>query len=80
MALGILLAEDGLAFKEVAVNEKSADVIVLAITKDAAYTAAAKVTPAEMDDQAAGAAVPTEEVKKSSTETEGETKSKPDEA
>jgi uncharacterized membrane protein len=75
LALGILLAEDGLAFEEVAVNEKSADVIVIAVTKDAALTAAATVTAAEMDDQAAGAPASEAEVKKSSTEMEEQTKS-----
>jgi len=76
LALGILLAEDGLAFKEVAVDEKSADVIVIAITKDAALTATATI-PA---DEVGGAVVPEEEAKKSSTETKGETKAKSDEA
>jgi hypothetical protein len=75
LALGILLAEEGLAFKEVAVNEKSAEVIVIAVTKDAAYTAAATVTAAEMDDQAAAAPASEAEVKKSSTETKEQTKS-----
>ena len=78
LALGILLAEDGLAFEEVAVDENSADVIVLAITKDAALTMAATITPAELGDQAAGA-MPTEaEVKTSPSETEP--KARPDEA
>jgi len=80
LALGILLAEDGLAFEEVAVDEKSADVIVLAVTKDAALTVKATITPDEANDQAAGAMAPTEEAKKSSTETEEETKPKPGEA
>jgi uncharacterized membrane protein len=76
LALGILLAEDGLAFKEVAVDEKSADVIVIAVTKDAALTVAATITPAELGNQAAGA-MPTEaEVKTSPPETEP--KAKPD--
>jgi uncharacterized membrane protein len=80
LALGILLAEEGLAFKEVAVNEQSAEVIVIAITKDAAYTAAATVTPAAMDDQAAAAHASEAEVKKSPTEMEEQTKSKTDKA
>jgi uncharacterized membrane protein len=78
LALGILLAEDGLAFEEVAVDENSADVIVLAVTKDAALTMAATITPAEPGNQAAGA-MPTEaEVKTSLPETEP--KARPDEA
>ncbi len=77
LALGILLAEDGLAFEEVAVDENSADVIVLAITKDAALTVAATITPAELGNQAAGA-MPTEaEVRTSPPETEH--KANPDE-
>lgn len=80
LALGILLAEDGLAFEEVAVNEKSADVIVIAVTKDAALTAAATLTAPEMVDQAAGAPASEAEVKQSSTEMEEQTKSEPDKA
>jgi uncharacterized membrane protein len=80
LALGILLAEDGLAFQEVAVNEKSADVIVIAVTKDAAYTAAATVTAAEMDDQAAGAPASEAEVKTSPAEMEEQTRSEADKA
>ena len=80
LALGILLAEEGLAFKEVAVNEKSAEVIVIAVTKDAAYTAAATITPAAMDDQAGAAPASEAEVKKSPTEMEEQTKSKTDKA
>ena len=80
LALGILLAENGLVFKEVAVDEKSADVIVVAVTKDAALTATATGTADQVDVQAAGAALPEKEVKKSSTETEVETKAKPEEA
>jgi uncharacterized membrane protein len=44
VALGIILTEDGLAFKEVAANESTTEVIVLAVTQDAAFTAAAVVT------------------------------------
>ena len=78
LALGILLAEDGLAFEEVAVDENSADVIVLAVTKDAALTMAATITPAELGGPAAGA-MPTEaEVKTSPPETEPN--ARPDEA
>jgi len=78
LALGLLLAEEGLAYEEVAVDENSADVIVLAITKDAALTMAATITPAELDDQAAGAPASEAEVKKSSTEMEEQTKSETD--
>lgn len=49
LALGVILTEAGLVAKEVAVNEKSADVIVLAVTQDAALTAAATVTADELD-------------------------------
>ena len=44
LALGVILTETGLAVKEVAVNDKSVEVIVLAVTEDAALTAAAVVT------------------------------------
>jgi uncharacterized membrane protein len=44
MALGVILTEGGLAMKEVAVDEKSAEVIVMAVSQDAALTAAAVVT------------------------------------
>jgi len=55
MALGVILTEDGLAAKEVAVDEKSTEVIVMAVTKDAALTAAAVMTDNEVDYQVAGA-------------------------
>ncbi len=44
MALGVILTEGGLAVQEVAVNEKSTEVVALAVTKDAAFTAAAVIT------------------------------------
>ena len=49
LAFGVILTETGLAVKEVAVNEKSAEVIVLAVNQDAALTAAAVVTKDEVD-------------------------------
>src|SRR5574339_1129342 len=49
VALGVILTADGLVAKEVAVNEKSAEVIVLAVNQDAALTAAAVVTKDEVD-------------------------------
>jgi uncharacterized membrane protein len=55
VALGVLLAEDGLVAKEVAVDEKSAEVVALAVTKDAALTAAAIVTEEGMAYEVAGA-------------------------
>jgi uncharacterized membrane protein len=44
MALGVILTEGGLAMREVAVDEKSAEVIVMAVSQDAALTATAVVT------------------------------------
>ena len=44
LALGVVLSEEGLAAQEVAVGEKSTEVIAMAVTKDAAMTAAAVVT------------------------------------
>ena len=44
VALGILLSEEGLVYKEVAANEKSAEVINMAITDEAVVAAAATVT------------------------------------
>jgi uncharacterized membrane protein len=49
LAFGIILTEGALAIKEVAVDDKSAEVIVLAVTEDAALTAAAVVTEDEVD-------------------------------
>jgi uncharacterized membrane protein len=44
LALGVILTENGLAAQEVAVNEKSTEVIVMAVNQDAAFTASAIVT------------------------------------
>jgi uncharacterized membrane protein len=44
MALGVILTEGGLAMKEVAVDERSTEVIVMAVNQDAALTASAVVT------------------------------------
>jgi hypothetical protein len=44
LALGVILTENGLAAQEVAVNEKSTEVIVMAVNQDAALTAAAVIT------------------------------------
>lgn len=44
LALGVTLTEAGLAMQEVAVNEKSTEVIVMTVTQDAAFTASAVVT------------------------------------
>ncbi len=49
MALGLLLTEDGLALKEVAVGEDSAEVYGLAITDEAVVAGAAFVTEDELD-------------------------------
>ena len=49
MALGILLAEDGLAVKEVAVCEDSAEVFGLVATDEAVVAGAAVVTDDEVD-------------------------------
>jgi len=55
MALGVILTEGGLAMQEVAVDENSTQVVVMAINKDAAFTASANITADEMDYQMAGA-------------------------
>ena len=44
VAMGLILAETGLAYKEVAVDENSAEVVGLAITDDAVLAGAAVVT------------------------------------
>jgi len=49
MALGILLAEDGLAVKEVAVSEESTEVFGLVVTDEAVIAGAAVVTADEVD-------------------------------
>jgi len=49
MALGIILAEDGLAVKEVAVDEESAEVFGLVVTDEAVVAGAALVTADEVD-------------------------------
>ena len=49
IALGVILTENGLAAKEVAVDEKSAEVIVLAVNQDAVLTGAVVVTENEVD-------------------------------
>ena len=49
MALGILLAEDGLAVKEVAVSEESAEVFGIVVTDEAVIAGAALVTENEVD-------------------------------
>ena len=54
VALGIILTEDGLAFKEVAANESTTEVIVLAVTKDAALTAVAVATADGLDYEVTG--------------------------
>jgi uncharacterized membrane protein len=58
VAIGILLAETGLAFKEVAVDESSAQVIGLAITNDAVVAGGAVATADRLD---YGVAAATEE-------------------
>jgi hypothetical protein len=55
VALGVILSEEGLLTKEVAVNEKSVEVVALAVTKDAALTAAAVVTEEGAAYEVAGA-------------------------
>lgn len=55
VALGILLSEQGLAFKEIAANEGSAEVVVLAVTQDATLAAAAVMTPDQLNYEVAGA-------------------------
>ena len=49
VALGILLSESGLVFKEVAVDEKSAEVIGLAITDESVVAGAAVFTADRVD-------------------------------
>ena len=49
VALGVLLAETGLAFKEVAIDENSAEVIGLVITDDAAVAGVAVATADRLD-------------------------------
>jgi uncharacterized membrane protein len=55
LALGVILTEGGLAMKEVAVDDKSAEVIVMAVNQDAALTAAIVVTEDEVDYAVVGA-------------------------
>lgn len=55
VALGVILTEDGLMAQEVAVDEKSTEVVALAVTKDAALTASAVVTEEGAAYQVAGA-------------------------
>ncbi len=49
MALGILLAEDGLAVKEVAISEESTEVFGIVVTDEAVIAGAALVTDDEVD-------------------------------
>lgn len=49
MALGIILAEEGIAVKEVAVSEDSAEVFGLAVTDEGVVAGAALVTEDEVD-------------------------------
>ena len=49
MALGVILAEDGLAVKEVAVDENSAEIAGYVITDEAVVAGAARVTADEVD-------------------------------
>jgi uncharacterized membrane protein len=49
MALGVILAEDGLAVKEVAVSEESAEIAGFVITDEAVIAGAAYVTADEVD-------------------------------
>jgi uncharacterized membrane protein len=55
VALGVLLAETGLAVKELAYNKNSAEVIGLAITDDAVVAGAATVTADQVDYVVGGA-------------------------
>jgi len=55
VALGIILAATGLAFKEVAVDENSAEVVGLAITDDAVVAGAAVATADRVDYEIAAA-------------------------
>jgi uncharacterized membrane protein len=56
MALAVLLAESGLAMQEVAVDENSTEVMVMALTDDAVLAGSVYVTEDGMDYQVAGAA------------------------
>jgi uncharacterized membrane protein len=49
MALGIILAEDGLAVREVAVSEESAEIAGYVVTDEAVVAGAARVTADEVD-------------------------------
>ncbi len=55
LALAILLTEAGLAMQEVAANENSTEVIVLALTDDAVLAGSVYATADELDYQVAGA-------------------------
>jgi uncharacterized membrane protein len=55
VALGIILAETGLAFKELAVDENSAEVVGLAITNDAVIAGVAVATADQLDYKLAAA-------------------------
>lgn len=55
MALTVLLAESGLAMQEVAVNENSTEVMVMALTDDAVLAGSVYVTEDGVDYQVAGA-------------------------
>ena len=55
IALGVLLSETGLAFKELAVDENSAQVVGLAITDDAVVAGVAEVTADRLDYEVAAA-------------------------
>jgi uncharacterized membrane protein len=55
LALGVVLTENGLVAQEVAVNEKSTEVILLAVDKDSALTASAVITEEGAAYQVAGA-------------------------
>ena len=55
LALAILLSEQGLAFQEVAVNEDTTEVIVMAITDEAVLAGTVVATADEVDYQIAGA-------------------------
>jgi uncharacterized membrane protein len=54
VALGIILAETGLVFKEVAVGKDSAEVVGMAITDEAVVAGAAYVTDDQVDYRVAG--------------------------
>jgi uncharacterized membrane protein len=55
MALTVLLAESGLVMQEVAVNESSTEVMVMALTDDAVLAGSVYATDNEVDYQVAGA-------------------------